>query len=325
MYMEKRNIQKTGGASFTVTLPKQWVDRFGLEDKDPVELTIQPSGALLIQPEKNRKKLPKITCEADELTPEELAREIISSYLAGADEITIKGKRLEQPQRTQIRQVAKSLMGLEIIDESSTQITIRNIFDISRLSIPQNIEKMFFITQSMFADAMKALSTKDLVLAQDVIDRDLEIDKFHFLIIRQFHSLISGKLMEEDIGISLLDCNYYSFTAMQIERIADHAVKISRAIVQMKVSSPKSNTLKVFEKDTQQVLTLLKQSASMVQTLNKKMAHTILDEFEAKEKLSNAKPAASVAVEPIIADSLDRVQRYILNIAEMTIDQLAMK
>ena len=309
--MEKRYIQRTGGTSFTVSLPKHWVEKYGLHDKDAVELTVQPNGALLIQPARDQAAFTTTVHKIDGLSSSELTREIIGIYLSGADEIVLKGKRLTQPQRTQIRRVAQSLMGMEIIDESSQEVVIRNIFDNSRLSIPQNITQMFVMTQTMFADVMKALSTKDILLAQDVADRDLEIDKLHFIIIRQFRSLITGILSEENTGISLLNCNYYSFVATQLERIADHAVKISEV-----VNSPttKSNhDAPELENATKQIVALLKRSEQMVKTINKQTAHTILDEFQTSEKLT--------ALEPIVADSLERVMRYVCNIAEMTIDQ----
>ncbi len=49
-----------------------------------------------------------------------LTREVIALYLSGADEFVLRGEKLTQGQRTKIRQVIQSLMGLEIINESST-------------------------------------------------------------------------------------------------------------------------------------------------------------------------------------------------------------
>jgi len=99
----------------------------------------------------------------------------------------------------------------------------------------------------MFGDAMKALTSKDIALAQDVIGRDLEVDKLNFIIIRQFHSLITGKTSDEATGLGLVDCNYYSFVAAQIERIADHTIKIARTIVAVPKTAMKHSSDKVFE------------------------------------------------------------------------------
>jgi len=55
------------------------------------------------------------------------------------------------------------------------------------------------------------------------------------------------------------------------------------------------------------------------------MAHLILDSFQSEKQQEMDRQISKIAIEPIIVDSLDRMQRYILNIAEMTIDQSAMK
>jgi|SRR5579859_5349837 len=322
--MEKRYLQRTGGASFTVTLPKQWVEQFGLQDKDPVELSVQNSGAILIQPARDTKKLARSILKIDKLRLAEIGREIIAGYLSGADEIVVESNRFTPTQHTQIRQTAQSLMGLEIIDVTSTQIHLRNIFDILKFSIPQNIEKMFFMTQSMFEDAMLALTTRNLILAKDVVERDAEVDKLNFVIMRQFNSLVTGKGTEESIGMSLVNCNYYAFIATQIERIADHTTKIANTVISMPKNSLQNRPSKILEKRLQQITASLENSKQLVKTLNKDSAHAILDLYESEEQQELNRQLARIAIEPIIIDSLDRMQRYILNIAEMTIDQSAM-
>jgi len=321
--METRNIQRTGGASFSVTLPKHWVEKFNLQDKDPVELAVQPSGALLIQPQKMRWQKAQVVCDINGLTPDEITREIIAGYLSGADEITLQSDRLDQLQRTQIRQGAQRLMGFEIIDESSNKITIRNIFDSLRFSIPQNVERMLYISQSMFVDAMSALSTNDSALAKDVIERDVEVNKLNFAIMRQFHSLMAGKNTEEELHLSLVDCNYYSFVAAQIERIADHTAKIARIVLASK-STPKKISLVAYQKVANKIDTYLDQSILMIQELSKHTAHIILNDYQTNEKENAAQAMVNSGVEPLIADSLDRLQQYIRNIAEKTIDQAVM-
>ena len=48
MEMEIRRVQVTGGASFVVTLPKDWAEAQKIAKNDPVGLIVQPDGTLLI-------------------------------------------------------------------------------------------------------------------------------------------------------------------------------------------------------------------------------------------------------------------------------------
>ncbi|HEX2021068.1 MAG TPA: AbrB/MazE/SpoVT family DNA-binding domain-containing protein, partial [Candidatus Thermoplasmatota archaeon] len=48
--MELRKIQLTGGSSYTVTLPKEWVEKADLEAGDVVGFLPQPDGTLAVFP-----------------------------------------------------------------------------------------------------------------------------------------------------------------------------------------------------------------------------------------------------------------------------------
>jgi len=229
--MEIRKLQLTGGSSLAITLPKKWADHFGLKSKDTVVIYSQKSGALIIQPARHKKQLLKTVLKIDDFTKDMLTREIIAHYISGSDEVTIKSKKITHDQRNRIREVSHSLIGYEIIDESSEEVSIKNIFDATKFPIIQNVGKMFVITKSMFNDAIKAIAQNNKPLARDVIDRDFEVDKLQLAIMRQFYTLIQGRVYDEEIGLSQMDLNYYENVATQLERIADHAVKIAKAVI----------------------------------------------------------------------------------------------
>ena len=45
-----RKLQLTGGATYTLSLPKGWVTSHGLESRDGVQIDWRPSGALRLTP-----------------------------------------------------------------------------------------------------------------------------------------------------------------------------------------------------------------------------------------------------------------------------------
>ena len=45
-----RKLQFTGGATYTLSLPKGWVQSHGLESRDGVQIDWRPSGALRLTP-----------------------------------------------------------------------------------------------------------------------------------------------------------------------------------------------------------------------------------------------------------------------------------
>lgn len=322
--MEIRKLQLTGGSSLAITLPKKWVDRFELKSKDTVVIYSQKSGVLIIQPARHKEQLLKTILKIDGLTKDMLTRELIAHYISGSDEVTIKGQRITHDQRNRIREVSQSLIGYEIIDESSEEVFIKNIFDATKFPIIQNVEKMFVIVKSMFNDAIKAITQNNKPLARDVIDRDFEIDKLQLAIMRQFYALIQGRIYNEEIGLSQADLNYYENVATQLERIADHAVKIAQAVITVDKKS-ESLVFSRLKNIAKTILPLLEHSEEMVRKLDKTLAHRILDKNQEIERTISLGRDVRSSQEMIVVDSLDRLRGYVMNIAEITIDQAIAK
>lgn len=324
--MEKRKIQKTGGSSLSITLPKKWTDNAKLQDKDEVFI-YQNFGNVILQPGFAKQNVIKALFPIDNISKKRLFRELIAYYLSGANEIVIQSQKITPEQRNEIRNLTNAFIGFEIVDESTEEIVIKNILDDTKFPIPQRIEKMFAITKTMFEGTLRAFSENDKLLAQDIIERDFEIDKLHRAIIRQFHSLISFKVFEEELGITYIDSHYYENISTQIERIADHAVKIAKAII---VTPEKELEKIVATKSliaiTEKIIAMLDDASRIVEKLDSELAHEVLDKGDELEKaimlmLKRRQQSEIHLVEVITEDSFDRIKGYIMNIAEMTIDQ----
>ena len=85
MKMEIRRVQVTGGASFVVTLPKEWAEGQKIKKNDPVGMMVQPDGTLLVTKkitERFFQQIKEIDCStiAD---PAFLFRLLIGTYITG--------------------------------------------------------------------------------------------------------------------------------------------------------------------------------------------------------------------------------------------------
>jgi len=49
--IETRKVQKTGGSSYIISLPKVWIDKHGVKKNDTLGILSQPDGNLLITPQ----------------------------------------------------------------------------------------------------------------------------------------------------------------------------------------------------------------------------------------------------------------------------------
>lgn len=319
--MEIRNIQKTGGASFVLTLPKEWIKKQNLKDKDKLNIFIQKSGYLIVQPYTTHKLRPIATVHIDTLSKEQIQRELIGYYVSGVEEIIILSKKITHLQRTWIREIIQGLIGFDFLEGTSERIVLKNILDAKEFSIVHNVNRILMIIQSMFADLVVAYETKDLDLAKDIIERDNEVDRLHTAILRQFNYFLQHMGQEEVLGLSLPDVHYYERAAIRLERLADHIVKLCEIFTLGKSHFTKDYN-RYLHKKVKNTKKMIEECISMVQNLDKKNAHGLLDKYiHATNKLSlSPNWQKRSPTEDLIENSLQRISSYVMNIAEETIN-----
>lgn len=224
--METRKVQLTGGSTYTVSLPKDWANR---NDVDVgAELAFHDAGADLLvttepDPERSRGHL-----DISELEGEHLTRAVIAMYVSGFDVIELSGDRINAEQRQAIRLATQNLIGVEVLEETTEEVVIRDLLDSSELSVTNAVERMHLIATSMLEDSLDALVTDDDGLADDVIERDDDLDRLWFIVSRIFRSTLRSPAAAGELGVSREACFDYHTTARQLERIGDHSVKISQ-------------------------------------------------------------------------------------------------
>ncbi len=325
--METRKIQSIGGSSFSLVLPKKWVEGQHLKDKDEVAIDEQKSGRLVLTPMAkkvfHRKKVSIAALEG-----EELYREVIVLYILGLEEVELTAQPISRQQKLVIRGVMQKLAGMEIIEESSTSVLLRNFLDPKKFSFAEYLSKIFLMSRLMFTDSINAFLRHNKDLALDVIERDFEVDKITFLISRMKHSLMLGSVSEEELDAGLVEADYYDNIAKQLERIADHAVKI--AGLARAAAMPKNAKMeKVLQTGSDRIIYFLEEAERFAKAVDKKTANKVL--LEISKSSPHTEPAyaeiAKIGHGPglILSDSLDRISGYIVNMAEHTLAQAALK
>ena len=141
---------------------------------------------------------------------------------------------------------------------------------------------------------------------------------------RQNRYSFQDKIYDEKLTIPPIRAIYQEGIAVQLERIADHAVKIARVIAEDNLSLSKDFTESLRE-TAEKILPLLAEAEQFVKNIDKKAAHEVLDQSDKVKKIihqfslkvvKQKSPKAS-----ILSDSIDRLYGYISNMAELTIDQ----
>jgi phosphate uptake regulator len=75
---------------------------------------------------------------------------------------------------------------------------------------------------------MRILKTKDQDLIEDIISRDNDVDRLHWLVARQYNILLQNTSLAEKMNITIGIASTYFLISRIIERIGDHVVRIAQ-------------------------------------------------------------------------------------------------
>jgi len=234
--MEIRRVQMTGGSSYVVALPKDWIKSLKVKKNDPLGLLMQSDGTLLVTTKMTQDKTHRIKeFEVNDTTNQTyLLRRLIGAYISGYTSIKIKSsKRMPPSMRVIIRKFTQTTIGQEIVEETDTTITLKDLLNPTEMPFDKTIKRMHIIVKSMHEDAMRALDENDKKLAEDVISRDNDVDRLHWLVARQHNIILRNVSLAEKMDITIEMSSICFLISRIIERIGDHVVRIAQNILSL--------------------------------------------------------------------------------------------
>ncbi|RLG49561.1 MAG: hypothetical protein DRO00_04295 [Thermoproteota archaeon] len=227
MAMISRKVQQVGGGSFIVSLPKSWADKVGLEKGSSVSMAEGIANTLIIYPPA-KKLSPEQTIVLDFSDPIRSLGELVGSYLRGFDLIKVKSKgRIDPKMRNDLKSVIEKLPGLEIVEESSSEISLQCILNPSAINPKKLLERMFKLSKGMVHDSIQSILSADKKLAQLVIARDDEMDRTYFLLVRSVRKAMQEPEFAVQYGLHPIDLLDFRVAGMLIEGIGDKSADIS--------------------------------------------------------------------------------------------------
>ena len=234
LHIETRKVQKTGGSSYIISLPKVWIDKHGVKKNDTLGILSQPDGNLLITPKiDNETAIKTKEIIVDDFRDENfLFRVLIGAYIMGFSRIVIKSSRKFKPLiRDTINNFTQIAIGPEIVEESNNFLVIKDLLNPKEMPFEKTIKRMYILVQGMHEDSINAFETRNKDLAEEVIKRDNDVDRLHWLIGRQSHIVLKDIILCQKMGITLEQASHYQQISRFLERIGDHASKIAKNVL----------------------------------------------------------------------------------------------
>jgi phosphate uptake regulator len=239
---EQRKLQITGGSTYIVSLPKDWVTKNELKKGSSMLLREEDDGSLSLMPSKIEKKEKQdeafIRVSSAE-NPDGVMRKAISAYLIGYNILHIKAQgqqTLSAKLRNHLKNFARNyLVGTEIVIDTPSELTLQVLLNYPELTVESALSRMSIIASSMHKEAINSLRNLDYQAAKSVIETDREVNRFGLYIVRLLKMSVSNPRIVKEIGLnSPRTCIGYRLIAKAVERTADHATKIAENLLLMK-------------------------------------------------------------------------------------------
>lgn len=330
--MEVRRVQLTGGSSYILTLPKEWINSLNIKKNTPLGIHMQSDGTLLITPKMMQEQLQR-TIEFDTTqAPEQmfLLRRLIGAYIAGYTIIRITSTgRIPEPVHGIVRTFTQTAIGQEVVEETDNSITLKDLLNPIEMPFDRTIKRMHIIVKGMYEDTIQAFQTRDKQLADDVIQRDTDIDRLHWLIARQYNIILRHVSLAEKMNITNSTASSCFLISRIIERIADHVVGIAENTSSLVKSKIDEKIIKHILTASTQSLDLFNRSINAFFRKDIKNSNETIESVTKLEELCekintmvlNQEGSIALAVGYIV-ESIQRIGEYSQDISETVINYL---
>ena len=322
----------TGGSSYIITLPKEWINNLNVKKNDPIGLVQQSDGTLIITSKINRehthrKKHFDVT-ETD--NQNFLLRKLIGAYISGYDSIHLISKnRINPTVRITVRRFTQTTIGQEVVEETDNSIIIKDLLNPAEMPFNRTIKRMHIMLKGMYGDAIHSLKNRDKKLAEDILTRDNEVDRLNWLVARQQNIILSNINFAEKMGTTTHIATTSFLISRIMERIGDHIIRISYNIIEIIDKKIDKDLVKRLELASNLSLDSLNRSISAFFKKDLKEANQNIENVKKLTKecekintmaLKND-PEVTISIGYIV-ESIRRIGEYAEDISENVINHL---
>jgi len=243
-----RRLQRIG-SSILVTLPKEWVDANKLGKSSQVEIeTGQDSLSISL----NREQRPSKDIVISYPLPkdENIVADLTGAYLLGYDIIKIQGKKsIPIEDREKIRSSMRRLVGMEIIDEDATNVSMQFLLDETALQPEKILKRISSLALGMYNDVVTGLISNDKSNLLTLSNRDVEVNRQYFLLVRLIRSSMIDVRLAGAFSLENIDILDYRVAANILENAGDIIVELGNLIANLSLSNNDLKQLHEIVKD----------------------------------------------------------------------------
>ena len=228
--MHRRKIQLIAGTTYSLSLPKEWVKKNNLKEKDEILIYEKDNETLTLSPHPvENRKLNEISLDVDEYI-HNIDQVLFAVYYTGVENICLYSKKeLTKDLKAIIRKTLTHMSGTEIVYEDKKKITIKILLDKSKININLVLYRINSLIDSSISNLLGPLNLNEIRLNEN------EIDRLYHLIAKMvlLSSIDSDALQTSNIKNKLLIPSYF-LMGKKLENIGDNINHLSQYLFKSK-------------------------------------------------------------------------------------------
>lgn len=233
-YTELRKVQITGKSSYTIVLPKKWIENNSVKKGDLIALNIVNEELILTkvkEPEKKKEKpIPKIII--DDISDSALIFLIQSAYTEGLDciELLSTKKKMDSSRKAVAVDAIQELIGFEVVLDSGDSIVVKNILEPSDFKIKDVGDRLHKHIWDMYEIVINSVIEKNLKVVEDIETRKKMVNRLCLLTQRLLTIGVGDRAIARKIGLNSRDAIYWSNIIKILSRNSDIYLEMAQQV-----------------------------------------------------------------------------------------------
>lgn len=303
--MEIRRLQQTRGGNFTLSLPREWVEKRKMTRGEEIAVFEEEDGSLRLYPVKMEHEKPLEVVLALEDYPEVSALEycVKTYYTQGINKISIKSKKnIPVEIKKRLKLLRMELPGIEVAEERADAISFYVIIDPAVFLLSSLIEKTSSFSLQLQEDSVKSILASDFQLAREVIERIIEALRYYRMTIRQVALSSYSKTIARKVGVKdCRECVIFALVARDLSRLVYYSYSIARHFLSLDEKTEINPKILGMIKDLSSVVYVMQRDA--VQSFLKKDVMLAISTMEKMAEVRQKEENLLTAIQEVVKDA----------------------
>lgn len=170
--VETRKVQRLGSSSLFITLPKKWINKWGIKPGDKIIMEISEDGTLRLVAEKVKINYNRRNVKIDiDSYKQSMTTAIPCLYILGYDEIVFTSKKNIDPKEFEdVINYSKHLVGIEVAETNENSIKLDCLLDTEKIGSESLLRRILNIASRKVDEILGYLKGQPLAEVQPSLE-----------------------------------------------------------------------------------------------------------------------------------------------------------